>query len=237
MMLEHFLFKKLHNRNVVTLSVLSSPIPTPFHANLPLLEAMLQVGRLLIAYLWDPSLLPSLHLRTRTWFFLTQTWSLKIKTKVTWGWVRWVRWMFQHGDLVLRQKLLDRQGVVCRCLVLVKNPWAVFPHFRSSSSHPFTKVCQNLLVVDLVNGLTFRHPIHVNNPSDVGKKNDHQFFNPLNPELNPICYLLALLGTHHFPHVSRIRVKLLTLRRLMSYVYGAPILDVSRSHTTTQHSR
>ena len=31
--------------------------------------------------------------------------------------------------------------------------------------------------------------------------------------------------------------KSLTLRRLMSYIYGAPILDVSRSHTTTQHSR
>ena len=70
-------------------------------------------------------------------------------------------------------------------------------------------------------------------------------FNPLNPELNPICYLLALLGAHHFLHVSRIRVKLLTFRRLMSYIYiyiyiyiyGAPILDVSRSHTTTQHSR
>ena len=29
----------------------------------------------------------------------------------------------------------------------------------------------------------------------------------------------------------------LTLRWLMSYKYGAPILDVSRSHTTTQHSR
>jgi len=29
----------------------------------------------------------------------------------------------------------------------------------------------------------------------------------------------------------------LTLRRLISYIYGAPILDVSRSHTTTQHSR
>ena len=61
--------------------------------------------------------------------------------------------------------------------------------------------------------------------------------NPLNPELNPICYLLALLGAHHFLHVSRIRFKLLTFRRLMSYIYGAPILDVSRSHTTTQHSR
>jgi len=30
---------------------------------------------------------------------------------------------------------------------------------------------------------------------------------------------------------------LLTFRLLMSYIYGAPILDVSRSHTTTQHSR
>ena len=42
--------------------------------------------------------------------------------------------------------------------------------------------------------------------------------NPLNAELNPISYLLALLA-HHFLHVSRIRVKLLNLRRLISYVY------------------
>ena len=45
------------------------------------------------------------------------------------------------------------------------------------------------------------------------------FINPLNAELNPICYLLALLGTHHFVHVSRIRVKSLTPRLLMSYIY------------------
>ena len=42
---------------------------------------------------------------------------------------------------------------------------------------------------------------------------------PLKPELNPICYLLALLGGHHFLYVSRIRVKLLTFRLLMSYIY------------------
>ena len=35
---------------------------------------------------------------------------------------------------------------------------------------------------------------------------DH--FNPLNADLNPICHLLALLGSHHILHVSRIRVKL-----------------------------
>ena len=44
------------------------------------------------------------------------------------------------------------------------------------------------------------------------------FFNTLKPELNSICYLLALLA-HHFLHVSRIRVKSLTFRRLMSYIY------------------
>ena len=60
-------------------------------------------------------------------------------------------------------------------------------------------------------------------------------FNPLNLELNPICYLLALLA-HHFLHVSRIMVKSLTLRLLVSYIYGAHILDVSRSHTMTHQS-
>jgi len=43
---------------------------------------------------------------------------------------------------------------------------------------------------------------------------------PLNPELNPICYLLALLA-HQFLHVSRIRVKSLPLRLLLSYIYVA----------------
>jgi hypothetical protein len=61
--------------------------------------------------------------------------------------------------------------------------------------------------------------------------------NTLNAELNPMCCLLALLGAHHFLHVSRIRVKSLTYKRLMLCIYGAHILDVSRSHTTTQHSR
>ena len=46
------------------------------------------------------------------------------------------------------------------------------------------------------------------------------YINPLNHELNPICYLLTLLGAHHFLHVSRIRVKLLTLRQLMSYIWS-----------------
>ena len=32
------------------------------------------------------------------------------------------------------------------------------------------------------------------------------YVNPLNAELNPICHLLALVGTHHILHVSGVRV-------------------------------
>ena len=101
------------------------------------------------------------------------------------------------------------------------------------------KACQQLLELTTERQLSnYSEEVHA-------KPQHHKFLigkngsniNPLNPELNPICYLLALLGAHHFFHVSRIRVKLLTFGLLMSYIYGAPILDVSRSHTTTQHSR
>ena len=52
-------------------------------------------------------------------------------------------------------------------------------------------------------------------------------FNTLNAELYPICYLLALLGAHHFLRVSRIRVKSLTLRLLMSYMLIKVQLDAT----------
>ena len=54
--------------------------------------------------------------------------------------------------------------------------------------------------------------------------------NPLIPELNPICYLLALLA-NHFLHVSRIMVKSLTLRLLMSYIYMERIFLMFLDHT------
>jgi hypothetical protein len=42
---------------------------------------------------------------------------------------------------------------------------------------------------------------------DTANKLDNLTFNHLNAKLNPICYLLALLGAHRILHVSRIRVK------------------------------
>jgi len=43
--------------------------------------------------------------------------------------------------------------------------------------------------------------------------------NTLNVQLNSICHLLSLLGVHHIIHVSRLRVKSLTLRFLMSHTH------------------
>ena len=79
------------------------------------------------------------------------------------------------GNLVLHQKHLDRQGVVCLVHCLVEEPISYSSTFQVFFLSPVHKVCQNLLVVDLVNGLNFRHPIHVNNPSDVEKNNHHCF--------------------------------------------------------------
>ena len=54
-------------------------------------------------------------------------------------------------------------------------------------------------------------------------------FNPLNAELNPICYLLALLA-HHFLYVSRIRVKSLKLLRNPGKGRLNNLNDPSRPH-------
>ena len=56
--------------------------------------------------------------------------------------------------------------------------------------------------------------------------------NPLNPEFNPICYLLALLA-HHFLHVSRIRVnggaQIVCRSPLDTYYNGEQLIEQPRS--------
>jgi len=58
-------------------------------------------------------------------------------------------------------------------------------------------------------GLTSGKELQVHSEEEAGRSrgpNRIPDINPSNPELNPICSLLALLD-HHFLHVSRIRVK------------------------------
>ena len=93
-------------------------------------------------------------------------------------------------------------------------PWQFHNSFRRASKKPFPYLssqgcqdCQCCLLIQFSIAQLQASPSFI------------VLFNSLNPELNPICYLLALLGAHHFLHVSRIRVKLLSFRLLMSYIY------------------
>ena len=56
--------------------------------------------------------------------------------------------------------------------------------------------------------------------------------------VDTVYYLKRLESSLRIKDVKIIRAPAaLTLRSLTLYIYGAPILDVSRSHTTTQHCR
>jgi len=68
--------------------------------------------------------------------------------------------------------------------------------------------------------------------------------NSLNNELNPIYYLLELLGAHRILHVSRIRVKeyfnslyaeLNPICHLLALLGAHHILHVSRIRVNTRH--
>ena len=77
-MLEHFFIQTITQYKCCHSQC--TPLPDPYTA--PCESSTVgssAAGRLLIAYSWAPSNLPSLHIRTRTWFLLKQTWSLEIK--------------------------------------------------------------------------------------------------------------------------------------------------------------
>ena len=59
-------------------------------------------------------------------------------------------------------------------------------------------------------------------------------FNSLNPELNPICYLLALLGAHHLLHVSRIRVNAVSFQDALFLSFSS--FSLTQSVSRTLHS-
>ena len=74
-------------------------------------------------------------------------------------------------------------------------------------------------------------------PSDLGYLWEEEGHKP-DPWHNPIDR--NHMGLHLENEVARLLKpwqSFLTLRLLMSYIYGEPILDVSRSHTTMHHSR
>ena len=112
--------------------------------------------------------------------------------------------LWDDGVIVVQGFVERKRTAVYRCLkIRLRVPWELL-------------VCS---IADCIVRILFRLISVVNLSFIIAYRPETKYifmFNPLKPELNPICYLLALLGAHHFLHVSRIRVKLLTFRLLMS---------------------
>jgi len=80
----------------------------------------------------------------------------------------------------------------CRCLIHTRCIWMDLPNIKWNAF--LRSICMHLPLTE--------HKIYL--------QYDHQpvfVFNPLKAELNAVCHLLTLLGTHHILHISRIRVK------------------------------
>jgi len=119
--------------------------------------------------------------------------------------------------------------LTCICLM------AGVPTEMTFNTTSTVKLCQSIIVMTSQRDNTLRHDnalpvtchsrcashrtMHMSYRCKTYTWNDVILVNPLNAELNPICYLVALLGAHHFLHISRIRVTSLTLRQLMPYIY------------------
>jgi len=50
-------------------------------------------------------------------------------------------------------------------------------------------------------------------------------FNPLNTELNSICHLLELLGSHHILHIGWVRVNAQNIQETDSTMTFLPIIN------------
>jgi len=138
------------------------------------------------------------------------------------------------GNSHYRNIIFRPQKRIIRIIVGIRGRDSRRKHFKKLKILPLqSQYILSLFLFVVDNGDYFRvnseiHNINTGNKLNlhlpisnlsVYQKGTYSGINPLNPELNPICYLLALLAAHHFLHVSRIRVKLLTFRLLMSYIY------------------
>jgi len=102
-----------------------------------------------------------------------------------------------------------------------------YPDARTELFHSFREFGNTILfcllmeqalsqeeVCDLLHAAPFQNILP--RPFCKGMLNLEWSLNPLNAELNSICHLLALLGSHPFLHVSRIRVNYCTWIQLIA---------------------
>ena len=100
---------------------------------------------------------------------------LREKKRVTRSKIRWIRRLFQYGDVLLGQELPDAQGVVSRCIVVVKQPRFVLPQLSSLLAHWAKQKLQDLFVDLLTDRLALWQKLTVDDASDIEEHDQHDF--------------------------------------------------------------
>jgi hypothetical protein len=107
------------------------------------------------------------------------------QSKITGGWVQWVRKMGSDNHVVVSHKLCDFQRHVDGCIFVMKEPVVVPRKFRLFLPHIFSQVSQKVTVKVRADCSVRRNKFTVNNPLHIKKKNEH-----------------ALCRTPDLPHLS-----------------------------------
>ena len=71
------------------------------------------------------------------------------------------------------EKLTRYESSVRRCIVVMEQPVAHAPQFRSFSPNVFPQTAKNIAIELGVHGLAFRGKFMVHNPSNVEKHDEH----------------------------------------------------------------
>jgi len=107
-------------------------------------------------------------------------------------------------------------------------------HSYSNSCHEYS---ENMWLHSITSNAIIRIYKWINWEVICGNHSWEWKFTKFSIEISTGSKLINFIPQQRTQSVSTQRTNCLTLRWLMSYIYAAPILDVSRSHTTTQHSR
>ena len=78
--------------------------------------------------------------------------------------------LFQYGDVLLGQELPDAQGVVSRCIVVVKQPRFVLPQLSSLLAHWAKQTPQDLFVDLLIDRLALWQKLTMDDASDIEER-------------------------------------------------------------------
>ena len=97
------------------------------------------------------------------------------KKKVARSKIRWIGRLFQYGDVLLGQELPDAQGIVIRCIVVVKQPGLVLPQLSSLLAPWAKQKLQDLFVNLLIDRLALWQEPTVDHASHIEERDQRDF--------------------------------------------------------------